>query len=85
MLAEKKARVANVDATVIAEAPKIAPHIPAMRSKIADAISVPKSSISVKATTNERLGAIGRNEGIVATAVAMVELVGRDRARRRGN
>jgi 2-C-methyl-D-erythritol 2,4-cyclodiphosphate synthase len=73
MLAGKKARVTNVDATVIAEAPKIAPHIPAMRKTIAKAIGVDESCIGIKATTNEGLGAIGRSEGIAAMAVAMVE------------
>jgi len=73
LLADKKARVVNVDATVIAEAPKIAPHIPAMRKKIAQAMGAPEPSVSIKATTNERLGAIGRGEGIAAMAIATVE------------
>src|SRR3989442_6063599 len=64
LLAEEKARVVNVDATVIAEAPKIAPHISAMRKKIANAIGTAESSVSIKATTNEKLGALGRGEGI---------------------
>jgi 2-C-methyl-D-erythritol 2,4-cyclodiphosphate synthase len=73
LLAEKKARVVNVDATVIVEAPKIAPHVPAMRQKIANAIGVSESSVSLKATTNEKLGPIGRGEGIAAMAIATVE------------
>ena len=73
LLAEKKARVVNVDATVIVEAPKIAPHVPAMRQKIANAIGASESSVSIKATTNERLGPIGRGEGIAAMAIATVE------------
>ena len=73
LLADKKARVINVDATVIAEAPKLAPHVPAMRNKIAHAIRVSESNVSVKATTNESLGAIGRGEGIAAMAIATVE------------
>jgi 2-C-methyl-D-erythritol 2,4-cyclodiphosphate synthase len=72
LLAEKKARVVNVDATVIAEAPRITPHIPAMRKKIAQAIGATESRVSIKATTNERLGAIGRGEGIAAMAIATV-------------
>src|SRR5256712_9164054 len=64
ILADKKARVVNIDATVIAEAPKIAPHIPAMRKEIAKAIGVSDAEVSIKATTNERLGPIGRGEGI---------------------
>ena len=73
ILTDKKARVVNVDATVIAEAPKLAPQIPAMRKKIAEAIGVSDTQVSVKATTNERLGPIGRGEGISAMAVATVE------------
>jgi len=73
LLAENKARPINVDATILAEAPKIAPHIPAMRKVIAQAIGVHESRIGIKATTSEGLGAIGRNEGIAAMAVATVE------------
>ena len=67
------AKAKNIDVTVIAEEPKIASHIPAMRKTIAAAISLGESSISIKATTNERLGAIGRGEGIAAMAIATVE------------
>ncbi len=73
LLAENKARVVNVDSTVITEEPKIALHIPAMRKIIAQAIAVDGSRVGVKATTNERLGAIGRSEGIAAMAIATVE------------
>jgi 2-C-methyl-D-erythritol 2,4-cyclodiphosphate synthase len=73
LLAEKSTRVVNIDATIIAEAPKLAPHIAEMRKIIADAIGIADSNVSVKATTNEKLGAIGRNEGIAAMAVASVE------------
>jgi 2-C-methyl-D-erythritol 2,4-cyclodiphosphate synthase len=73
LLAEKSTRVVNIDATIIAEAPKLAPHIAKMRKIIADAIGISDSNVSVKATTNEKLGAIGRNEGIAAIAVASVE------------
>jgi 2-C-methyl-D-erythritol 2,4-cyclodiphosphate synthase len=72
--AEKNARVVNVDATLLAEAPKISPYVSAMREKIADALSVDSDAISIKATTNETLGAIGRGEGMAAMAVASVEL-----------
>jgi len=74
LLAEKRARVVNVDATILAEAPKFAPHIAAMRKQIADAIGASESNVSVKATTNESLGAIGRGEGIAAIAIACVEV-----------
>ena len=73
LLTENKARVVNVDATVITEEPKIALHIPVMRKIIAQAIAVDGSRVGVKATTNERLGAIGRSEGIAAMAIATVE------------
>ena len=76
ILAEKKCRVVNVDATVIAEAPKIGPHLEAMREKISAALGVKKSCIGIKATTNEGLGALGRGEGIAALAVASVEANG---------
>ena len=72
--AQKNARVVNVDATVLAEAPKISPHIAAMQEKIADALGVKANAISIKATTNEGLGAIGRSEGMAAIAVASVAL-----------
>jgi 2-C-methyl-D-erythritol 2,4-cyclodiphosphate synthase len=73
LLAEKNARMINVDATLIAEAPKIQPHIGAMRKKIAAALACDPSSISIKATTNEGLGTIGRGEGMAAIAMALVE------------
>ena len=75
LLAQKNARVLNVDATVIAEAPKLAPHALAMRQQIAAAIGVSNSDVSVKATTNEQLGPIGQGEGIAAFAIATVEVV----------
>ena len=73
LLQKRNARPINVDATLIAEAPKIAPHIPAMREKIATALHLDGTRVSIKATTNEGLGAIGRGEGMAAMAVATVE------------
>lgn len=70
--AQKNARVVNLDATLLAEAPKISPHIAAMQKKIAAALGVQVEAISIKATTNEGLGAIGRGEGMSAIAVASV-------------
>ena len=70
--AQKNARVVNLDATLLAEAPKISPHIPAMQEKIAAALGLQVEAISIKATTNEGLGAIGRGEGMSAIAVASV-------------
>jgi 2-C-methyl-D-erythritol 2,4-cyclodiphosphate synthase len=73
LLTERRARVVNVDATVIAETPKIAPHISAMRKQIGDALGISEFGVNVKATTNEGLGALGRHEGIAAMAIATVE------------
>ena len=73
VLSMHQASVVNVDATLIAEAPKIAPHIIAMRTKIADALQIDLARVSIKATTNEGLGTIGRGEGMAAMAVASVE------------
>jgi 2-C-methyl-D-erythritol 2,4-cyclodiphosphate synthase len=65
-------QVVNTDATVIAEAPKLAPHIDAMRTRLAEVLGVDRSRISVKAKTNEGMDAVGRREGISAMAVATV-------------
>ena len=65
--------VASVDATVIAEAPRIAPHVAAMREGIAHAIGVDAGRVSVKATTNDGLGVLGAGEAIAAIATALVE------------
>ncbi len=73
LLAEKNARAMNIDATVVAEAPQLQPHLPEMRAKIAGALACDASRINIKATTNEGLGMIGRGEGMVAMATALVE------------
>ncbi|MCQ2430497.1 MAG: 2-C-methyl-D-erythritol 2,4-cyclodiphosphate synthase [Clostridia bacterium] len=70
--------VGNIDATVIAQAPKLAPFIPEMRAKIADAFSCCVDRVSVKATTEEHLGFTGSGEGIAAHAVCLLECVFRD-------
>jgi len=67
-------RIVNVDATVIAQAPKIYPYIKEMKRRIATALGVPERKIGIKATTNETMGFIGREEGIAAMAVASVDL-----------
>lgn len=63
----------NVDATVVAEAPKVAPHLPAMKECLSAALGLPPGRIGIKATTNEGMGFVGRGEGIAALAVATVE------------
>jgi 2-C-methyl-D-erythritol 2,4-cyclodiphosphate synthase len=65
-------RVGNIDATVIAERPKIAPHVEAMREAIAECTGVERLAISVKGKTMEKLGALGRGEGIAAQAVVLL-------------
>jgi 2-C-methyl-D-erythritol 2,4-cyclodiphosphate synthase len=67
-------RLINIDATVLAEEPKIAPHLQKMKLNIAEALNLNVRRVGIKATTNERLGAIGRGEGIAAMAVASVDL-----------
>ena len=70
----RKGRIINVDATVIAEAPKLFPHAHEMKTNIAEALGLGVQRVGVKATTNERLGFLGREEGIAAMAVASVDL-----------
>jgi 2-C-methyl-D-erythritol 2,4-cyclodiphosphate synthase len=65
--------ILNVDATLIAEAPKITPYLSAMKTNLAGALAVPDDRVGIKATTNEGLGFLGRGEGIAALAVAAVE------------
>ncbi|MDP4548764.1 MULTISPECIES: 2-C-methyl-D-erythritol 2,4-cyclodiphosphate synthase [unclassified Marinobacter] len=67
--------VVNVDATIIAQAPKMAPHVEAMRLNIAADLGVPVNRVSVKATTSEKLGFTGRGEGIACQAVCLLEPV----------
>ncbi|MGN0861458.1 MAG: 2-C-methyl-D-erythritol 2,4-cyclodiphosphate synthase [Candidatus Spyradosoma sp.] len=65
-------RVGNVDASVIAERPRIGKHVPAMRERLGAALGVPAARVGVKATTNEKLGAIGAGEGIAVHAVCLL-------------
>ena len=69
-------QVGNVDATIIAQAPRIAPHVAAMRANIAADLGVDASAVNVKGKTNERLGYLGREEAIEAQAVVLVERAG---------
>lgn len=72
MLADAGYSIGNVDVTIVAQAPKIAPHIPAMIETIAADLQIATDCVSVKATTTERLGFTGRGEGIASLAVALI-------------
>ena len=77
LLLEKRGAVLeNIDASVIAEAPKIAPHLEKMKAKLGEALGIAAERVNLKATTNEKLGFAGRGEGIAAMAVACVTLPG---------
>lgn len=73
LIAEKGWKIGNIDAMICLEAPKINPHIPAMKKHIAKASGIAEEDISIKATTNETMGFIGRQEGLVAYAVCLIE------------
>ena len=73
LLQERNFSVINVDATIIAQAPKMAPHIPAMRTNIAADLGLQADDVNVKAKTAEKLGFVGRGEGIVAEAVVLIQ------------
>ena len=75
-IAKRNGQLINVDAMLIAEAPKITPYIPAMKENIATALGIAADAVGVKATTNETMGFVGRGEGMAAHAVASVELPG---------
>ena len=70
---EKGFRVGNVDATIVAQAPKLSPYIPAMRKHVAESLGVEAAQVNVKATTEEHLGFTGRGEGMAAYAVCGLE------------
>ena len=70
---ERGYRILDVDCTVAAQAPKLAPHRGQMRARMAEALGVPVEAVGVKATTTERLGFVGREEGIAAWAVALLD------------
>ena len=74
LISERGGHLVNVDAMLIAEAPKIGPHIAAMKDNIAAALGVEPKAIGIKATTNETMGFVGRGEGMAAHAVASVDL-----------
>jgi 2-C-methyl-D-erythritol 2,4-cyclodiphosphate synthase len=66
-------RIVNVDATILAQAPRMAPHVPQMIANIASDLGIAPGAVSIKATTTEHLGFIGRTEGIAAQAIALIE------------
>ena len=73
MLTERTYRISNIDATVIAERPKLRPHIDAMRARLASVLGVDVGQVSIKAKTNEALESVGRNEAMAAHAVVLIQ------------
>ena len=73
LVRSRGARLANVDATVLAQAPRLAPHLPEMAKRLAGVLDIPVDQVSVKAKSPEGLGLVGRREGIAAMAVVSVE------------
>ena len=74
LVRDRGGRILNIDSTLVAQAPKIAPHLEPMRTKVAEALGLEGRRVGIKATTNETMGFIGRGEGIAALAVASVEM-----------
>jgi 2-C-methyl-D-erythritol 2,4-cyclodiphosphate synthase len=72
-LREKKLKVVNIDATILAQAPRMAPHMPRMIANIAADLGIEPAAVNIKATTTEQLGFVGRLEGIAAQAVALLD------------
>ena len=72
LLREKQYEVSNIDATVCLEVPKVNPYIPQMKACLAEVMDIPEEDISIKATTSEKMGFVGRKEGITAYAVALI-------------
>ncbi len=75
LINSKNYKVGNIDCMICLEAPKINPHIPAMKKVLSDAMNIDEDDISIKATTNEKMGFIGREEGVVAYASVLIERV----------
>ncbi len=73
LLRENGYKIINIDSTILAQAPKLAPHISAMRQNIADALGMDVDAVSVKATTEEKLGFTGAREGIAAQAICLID------------
>ncbi len=72
LLTNKKYIIGNIDSSITLEAPQINPHIPAMKKMLAAAMGIDEDAISIKATTNEKMGYVGREEGVCAYAVALI-------------
>ncbi|MCR5710823.1 MAG: 2-C-methyl-D-erythritol 2,4-cyclodiphosphate synthase [Bacteroidales bacterium] len=77
MLRERGWEPVNVDCTLLAQKPKIAPFVPRMRERLAEVLGMPVDAVSVKATTTERLGYVGREEGVAAYATCLIKTSGR--------
>ncbi|WP_437922249.1 2-C-methyl-D-erythritol 2,4-cyclodiphosphate synthase [Sphingobacterium sp. LRF_L2] len=75
LISEKGYELGNIDAMLCLEAPKIKPYIPAMKERLADATGLDADDISIKATTNETMGFVGREEGVVAYAVCLIQKI----------
>lgn len=73
MIASEGYEVGNVDATIVAEEPKMSPHIPSMRERISELLECEPGDVSIKATTHEKMGAIGRLEGIAVHSVVLIK------------
>lgn len=76
LLAKAGWRPGNIDAVIVAEEPRLAPHIPAMRAAVAGALQMDVGEVSIKATTTDHLGLVGRQEGMAAQAVALIQRSG---------
>ncbi|MBP0012271.1 MAG: 2-C-methyl-D-erythritol 2,4-cyclodiphosphate synthase [Roseofilum sp. SBFL] len=75
LLLERGWRVVNIDSVVVAERPKLKPHLSEMSDRLSNILNLPRDRISIKATTNEKLGPVGREEGIAAYAVTLLEKI----------
>ncbi|MBI2857615.1 MAG: 2-C-methyl-D-erythritol 2,4-cyclodiphosphate synthase [Chloroflexi bacterium] len=75
MLRQEGYTIVNVDATLVAERPKVSPYIAMMKKRLSEAMDIPEAAIGIKATTNEGIGFVGRGEGIAAIAVALIDRV----------
>lgn len=72
LIGDRGWQIGNIDSVVVAERPKLKPHISAMRSRLANVLQIPADCVGIKATTNEKLGSVGREEGIAAHAVVLL-------------